>query len=378
MRSRRPHKTRLGIDAKWYFEGPPSGKMVVCNLVNEMVRNNNDRFELYLFVTSKHIKQARAVFAEGIHLVRMPKLPNMLANMFVMPLVALRYRLDVLLFQNFGSRWPARLFKIVYIHDVLFLDYPEYYTRLERYYFKKMKSLATHADMVITISETERQRLIRNQVINRSSIAVVYHGINQDFKPLGQYNCEQIQAVLEKYRLPRKYLLYVGRVNVRKNLKNLARAVSLLHDANLKLVIAGERPSNNGLEYYIQTQCLADKIIFTGHVPEEDLHIIYANATVFCFPSYAEGFGLPPLEAMQCGVPVVVSNRTAMPEVCGEAATYIDPDDARDIARKIDALLHDAELYDKKKADGLCHAHGFTWERSANAILTLIENAYAG
>lgn len=352
--------------------------MVVCNLVNEMVRNNNDRFEIYLFVTAKHFKQARAVFAGGIHLVRMPKLPNMLANMLVMPVIALRYRLDVLLFQNFGSRWPGKLFKIVYIHDVLFLDYPEYYTRLERYHFKKMKSLATQADMVITISESERQRLIRNQVANRSSIAVVHHGINQDFKPLGQYADEQIQSVLQKYHLPQKYLLYVGRVNVRKNLKNLAKAVSLLHDANLKLVIAGERPENNGLVHYIQTQYLADKIIFTGHVPEEDLHLIYANATVFCFPSYAEGFGLPPLEAMQCGVPVVVSNRTAMPEVCGEAAIYIDPDDARDIAHKIDALLHDAELYNKKKADGLRHAHRFTWERSANAILTLIENAYAG
>lgn len=130
------------------------------------------------------------------------------------------------------------------------------------------------------------------------------------------------------------------------------------------------------LKDHIQAEGVSHRVILTGHIPEEDLYLIYANATVFCFPSYAEGFGLPPLEAMQCGVPVVVSQRTAMPEVCGDAAIYIDPDYPGDIAEKINCLLNDKILYQKKVLEGIDHAKKFSWEVSANGILKLIGDAY--
>jgi len=370
-------KVKLGIDAKWFFDGPPSGHMVVKNLVDEMIMNNNGRFEIFLLLNAKNKQQAQAYFPADVKLIFLFWMPNMLSNLLLVPLVARLYGIQIMLFQNFGSIWPQQLFKIVYIHDVLFLDHPQYYTRLEQLHFRQMKNLAARANGIITISNTEKERMIKNQVGDADDIAVVYHGINKNFKPLTHQPDEKIKEIINKYDLPERYLLYVGRVNTRKNINNLIRAVSLLYDNDLKLLVVGEQGRNcTDLEKLIHELHLAERVIFTGHVPENDLHLIYAIATVFCFPSYAEGFGLPPLEAMQCGVPVIVSHRTAIPEVCGDAATYIDPDDPADIAEKINTLLSDNCLYEEKMMAGIRHAAKFSWQQSANEILDLINYAY--
>lgn len=369
-------KIRLGIDAKWYFDGPPSGHMVVKNLVNEIVCAGDDRFELCLFLTSKNRIEAKALFPAHVKLIFLPSVPNLLSNLFLLPLMALLYNIDAVLFQNFGSRWPSKALKIAYIHDVLFLDYPQYYTRAEVAYFKQMIRFAANADQIITISNCEKERMQKHDVTAPLGISVVYHGVNKSFKPLHAYSEDDIKALEEKYNLPQTYLLYVGRVNIRKNLIGLVKALNLLKDFDLKLVIAGERGSYPELDEYIAARQLDKHIVFTGHVPEVDLYLLYARAKVFCFPSYAEGFGLPPIEAMQCGVPVVVSDRTSMPEVCGAAALYANPDDESEIALEIELLLNDPVLYNKKVDQCLAQARKFSWTKAANEILTLITEAY--
>ncbi|MFC0512657.1 glycosyltransferase family 4 protein [Mucilaginibacter angelicae] len=371
-------KIRVGIDAKWYFDGPPSGHMVVKNLVDEIIRAGDDRFELCLFLVSKNKIRAKAHFPAHVKLIFLPGIPNLLSNLFLVPLMTLLYDIDTVLFQNFGSAWPARALKIAYIHDVLFLDYPQYYTKTEVSYFKQMIRFAAKADQIITISNCEKQRMQKHGVTAPLGISVVYHGINGAFKPLHTYSENDIIALEEKYNLPRAYLLYVGRVNIRKNLISLVRALSLLQDFDLKLVIAGEPGRYPELDEYITSKQLWGRIIFTSHVPEADLHLLYARAKVFCFPSYAEGFGLPPLEAMQCGVPVVVSDSTAMPEVCGTAALYANPNDENEIALEIELLLNDQALYNEKVKQGFAQARKFSWTKAANEILTLITEAYAG
>jgi glycosyltransferase involved in cell wall biosynthesis len=370
-------KINLGIDAKWFFSGPPSGNVVVKNLVNEMIKHNHDRFNLFLLLTSKYSKQATAYFPEGVKLIFLPQIPNLLSNSLLVPIAALRYNLQAVLFQNFTSTWPNKLFKIAYIHDVLFLDYPQYYSAAELLYFKRMKSRALKANHVITISATEKKRLIANNLNDDAHIDVVYHGINDGFKPI--VNCDEkvVYATINKYDLPGRYLLFVGRLNIRKNLGNLIKALEFLDDKNIKLLIVGEKSHlQSDLEQFISEKGLAWRITFMGHVPENDLQLIYACATIFCFPSFAEGFGLPPLEAMKCGVPVIVADREAMPEVCADAAVYINPDNPNDIACKINALLNDRQFYNDKVKKGLKRAGDFVWEKSAKQILTLIENAY--
>ncbi|WP_461451694.1 glycosyltransferase family 4 protein [Mucilaginibacter sp.] len=370
-------KVRLGIDAKWFFNGPPSGHMVVKNLVTEMLYNNNDRFEIYLIMNHKDELKAVAHFAPDTKIIFLPKMPNIISNALILPFLTRKYGLNVLMLQNFNTLWSRRVFKVVYIHDALFLDYPQYYSFFERVHFKQMKTLAKTANRVITISNTEKQRMINHHFAKENNIYVVYHGVNSGFKPITFYNQDNIRQLLNRYNLPEKYLLYVGRLNARKNLHTLIQALPLLQDTVIKLLIVGEQNDNGELLKEIEFYQLSDKIIFTGHVPEDDLHLIYAAATVFCFPSYAEGFGLPPLEAMRCGLPVVVSNRTCIPEICGDAAIYIDPDCAADIAKKINSLLSDNQFYQERMVHGIGYSAAFSWRKSAKEILNLITNAYA-
>jgi glycosyltransferase involved in cell wall biosynthesis len=370
-------KLNLGIDAKWFFNGPPSGSMVVRNLTEEIIKNNRDRFNIYLLIAKKYQKQAVEYFPSGTKFVFLPNAPNPLSNAFIVPVAALLKNIKVVFYQNFISTWPHKVFKIAYIHDVLFLDYPQYYTRAELFYFRLMKNLANKADMVITISGSEKKRLMTNHVADNKEIAVVYHGVSDAFKPVIYHTDSLIKSIINTYNLPGRYLLFVGRINIRKNLMNLVKALEFLDDKTIKLLIVGEESNMyTELERYINGGELINRIAFTGHVPEEALHVIYACATIFCFPSYAEGFGLPPLEAMKCGVPVVVSGCTAMPEICGDAAVYVDPDNERDIACKINSLLNDSNLYNEKVKKGLNRAHNFVWEKSANQILTLIDEAH--
>jgi glycosyltransferase involved in cell wall biosynthesis len=369
-------KINVGIDAKWFFKGPPSGKMVVKNLVDEMILNNHDRFNLFLLINSKYSKQAAEYFPAEVNIILLPEIPNLFSNLLLVPIVALRYNLKIVLFQNFTSAWPGKLYKIAYIHDVLFLDYPQYYSKSERFYFKQMKRSAFKANCIIAISSSEKKRLVANNFANESHIKVVYHGVNSGFRPVTEYAEDDVYSVINRYNLPGRYILFVGRINIRKNLLNLVKALTLLDDINIPLLIVGERDNlYDDLEKYIGAEKLGRRITFIGHVAEEDLRLIYACATIFCFPSFAEGFGLPPLESMKCGVPVVTSDRTAMPEICGNAAMYFDPDNPYDIARKINLLLNNPELYDDKIKKGLDRAANFVWANSAQQILTIIEQA---
>ncbi|WP_266363382.1 glycosyltransferase family 4 protein [Tellurirhabdus rosea] len=362
---------KIGIDAKWYFEGPPSGRMVVRNLVDEFIRQNR-RHELYLFVNSRHINQATALQHPNVTLVPVGGGPNLLANLLRLPYLAGKLGLDVVLYQNFSDFWPGRAKKIAYIHDVLFYDFPMYYSRIEQLYLRPMGLLARFANHLITISGSEKTRLLKHRIGSDDTIDVVHHGISSRFVPLEQYDPERLAAFDRRYQLPSDFLLYVGRINIRKNLLNLVKAMREVPAAKL-VIVGGVDHKNIDVSHYLQEHGLTDRVIFTGHVPDEDLYLFYAKSRIFCFPSYAEGFGLPPLEAMRCGRPVIVSDRTSLPEVCGKAGVYVNPDDPADIAAKINHLLGDPQFYQEKSLQSLQHSGQFTWQESARRIINIIE-----
>jgi len=365
---------KLGIDAKWYFNGPPSGRVVVRNIIDSLIQLKDEEVQISLFIEASDFQSALDYFPKDVGLIKVGALPNFLSNMFLLPKLAKKFDLDVVLFQNFGSFSSSGFKKVVYIHDVLFLDYPEFYSKKELIYFKLMPFLAKGSKALITISNSEKKRLINHKVLNPELIDVVYHGIDSKFKTLSSYSDSEISNLNEAYSLPERYILYVGRINIRKNLTNLVRALSLIEDKELKLVIVGKVDSKSvDIEKVINDNSLSERVIFTGHVSDEDLYKIYARAFIFCFPSFAEGFGLPPLEAMSCGVPVVVSTETCMPEVCGDAALYIKPTDHLDIAEKINSLVGDNALYQMMKDRGLSHVEQFTWNRSAESIINIVK-----
>jgi len=259
---------------------------------------------------------------------------------------------------------------------VLFLSNPEYYTIYERLYFAPLKFLTKTADSIITVSDEEKKRLIEFGFSHiDSKVTVAHHGVDPSFLPIEHHDPAIVHRVKSKYGLPDRFLLYVGRLNLRKNLDNLLRAVPLLNDKTIPLVIVGAddwKKSNHRV--IIRKLGIQDRIIFTGAI-FEDLHRVYALAEVFCFPSYAESFGLPPLEAMASGVPVVVSNTTSLPEVCGDAAEYVNPNKPGEMALAIDKLLSNSQLHAERRKLGLLQAKKFTWEKAADIVIRTIEGS---
>jgi len=201
-------------------------------------------------------------------------------------------------------------------------------------------------------------------------IDVIHHGITEEFKPREKHDNELLKAVISKYNLPAKFLLYVGRLNIRKNLLNLMKAIPLLEDTEIPLFLVGQYDWKTfNLDQWACRLGIKNRIILTGFVENEHLPVLYALSTIFCFVSYEEGFGLPALEAMASGVPVVVSNSSSISEVCGEAGNYADPHDPISIAKAIDSLLNNEELYLRKRALGLQRASLFRWKDSAEKII---------
>ncbi|MBI1770269.1 MAG: glycosyltransferase family 4 protein [Bacteroidetes bacterium] len=206
-------------------------------------------------------------------------------------------------------------------------------------------------------------------------IVVAYHGVDTIFKPRENYSAAILDEVRKKFNLPDNFLLYVGRLNLRKNVEHLLRAIPLLKNKTIQLVIVGAndwKKSNHN--HIIEELNITGRIHFTGAVYRE-LGIIYSMATIFCFPSYAESFGLPPLEAMASGVPIVVSNATSLPEICGDAGHYIHPNRPEEIAAGIDKLLNDSDYYAQQKQRGLIQAKKFTWDHAAKTVIdSMISN----
>lgn len=365
---------KIGIDAKWYFEGNPSGRVVVRNLVDNLIAQKHSH-KLYLFIDQKFSEQSQELKSENVIIVPIWSKINLLSNMFVLPYWAGKFNLDIVLFQSFINLYPLRSKKVAFIHDVLFLDYPNFFSLSERIYFSPMSWLARKANCIITISESEKHRLLKHHVGDSQSIKVVHHGVNPNFKPLDDYTLEQITNFNNKYKLPNEYLLYVGRLNIRKNLLNLVRALKYLENPDIKLVIVGAVDHKNSeLQPLLYEYNFKERVIFTGHVPDNDLYLFYARSKIFCFPSYAEGFGMPPLEAMRCGIPVIISNTTSLPEVCGEAGSYIDPNSPLDIALKINLLLKNKDFYKLKRQQSIVHSHIFSWVQSAESVIQILEN----
>lgn len=364
----------IGFDAKWYFEGPASGKVVIRNLVEAFVNTNVDD-SLIFFLDIKYKNKYFPFSGSNIKTVYVWGGNNLLSNLFIVPFVAKKNKVDIFLYQNFVDFFGFYK-RVAYIHDVLFLTHPEFYTIKERIYFSPLKFLTRSSDLVVTVSETEKVRLKDNGYILEQDAVVAYHGVNPCFRVVDKQNKSLLMNVKEKYNLPDTFVLFVGRLNVRKNIKNLILAFSLIKEETT-LVIAGS--SDWKTEDYVElvkNKSLEDKVLFLGPVFDEELSALYSLSKAFCFPSLAESFGLPVLEAMACGTPVITSNTTSLPEICGGAAVYVNPESINDIADKLDLVLGDSNFRAALINKGLDRAADFDWLSSARFIRSSIYNVF--
>ncbi|QOG04127.1 glycosyltransferase family 1 protein [Flavobacterium sp. MDT1-60] len=365
---------KIGIDAKWYFEGPASGKMVIRNLVNEICKANS-KLNFYIILDKKCENLQLDSENTKVKKVYVWNGNNLLSNVFFVPFVAKKYDLDIVLYQTSVSLFGKHK-KIAYIHDLIYISHPQYYTFLERIYLKPLKFLTKFSDFVITVSNSEKNRF-QNLAFTNKDIKVLHHGYDSLFKVIDGRDDEDNSEIKSRLQLNEKYILYVGRINTRKNIPNLLKAFQSLEDKQIKLILVGKREwKTDDLNSLLDDPSISDRVILTGSVSNEELSIIYSNAYIFCFPSFEEAFGLPPLEAMASGIPVVVSNSSSLPEVCGDAAIYVNASEPNEIAEAITRLLSDTDLYNKYKQLSVERAKAFSWTNTTQNLIDILEKRY--
>ncbi|MCX6377726.1 MAG: glycosyltransferase family 1 protein [Armatimonadetes bacterium] len=261
---------------------------------------------------------------------------------------------------------------VVTLHDAFHLAMPEYVGGLhKRLYAKAMFSaLRRKAQTIMCVSRFTADELTRLTRGDRQQLRVVYNGVSE-----GWFNVRKGESPHNK-----PYLLCVGNVKPNKNLVALVEAFGLIagkvqHD----LVIVGKKEGfiTGDDRVAAKAASLGERVTFTGYVEDDLLRRYYANAACFIFPSFYEGFGLPPLEAMACGCPVIVSNAASLPEVCGDAALYCDPHSPEDIADKITLLMSDDALRGKLRHAGFERAAMYSWDNCARLTVKVLEEALA-
>jgi glycosyltransferase involved in cell wall biosynthesis len=261
--------------------------------------------------------------------------------------------------------------RIVTIHDVFAFACPDTHTRLENWRYRYVLPLALRrTDLVLTISDCSRQDIKRYLSVPDANICVINLWVSQHFKPIPEG--PERRAVLSQYKIQQPYLLYVGGINARKNIARLFEAFAHVRKRHrdLILVISGKRQWRSDEIYSTFRRLgLSNQVHFTGYVNDRDLPALYSAAELFAFPSLYEGFGLPPLEAMACGTPVITSNASSLPEVVGDAALAIDPYDVDALAVAIERALTDNSLRADLRQRGIERATKFTAERAARETI---------
>lgn len=268
--------------------------------------------------------------------------------------------------------------KIITVYDITPQLFPETFTSLTilRYKFLFAKSLNT-ADKIITISDNTKRDLITHYNIPPDKVVTIYLGVDRKFKPLDK---RLIMKYKKTHDINFPFILYVGTLEPRKNITTLIKAFAKLKEEGIdhKLVLAGGK----GWKYQsifklVEELHLQAEVVFMGYVSDEDLPSLYNAADLFVYPSLYEGFGLPPLEAMACGTPVITSNTSSFPEVIGTAGITVNPYDVSELVESIREVLSNDALHANLKEKGLIRAKCFSWEKCARETWNVYKELYA-
>lgn len=266
------------------------------------------------------------------------------------------------------------------IHDLAFEHMPETFTRRGSFQLKlTVRRTAQRAVRIATVSEYSRQDLLRTYHLPPEKVAVTYNGVDSHFTAKTGPN--ETADVRQRFGISRDYLLAVGSLQPRKNLVRLIRAYAKLRTENQnfspQLVIVGRKLwLADEIFAEVRRQTWAEDVILTGYASDEDLPKLYRQAAAFVYPSLFEGFGLPPVEAMACGTPVITSDVSSLPEITGEAALLVDPLDQAAIESALLEILNDQSLRARLKEQGIEQAKKFTWRAAAERTLQLYQEAF--
>lgn len=355
---------KIAIDASPAAERERGGiPHYVLNIVNHLAKIDEEN-EYFLCYRLSRLKKRRYFLKTGGRSFK-TKIIQDPFNFFFSK------RIDI--FHGTDSRLPRfkHAKKVVTIHDLFSVISSKFanarfrYHKINRYY-----EAIERADLIIADSMNTQRDLVERLEVPRSKIRVIHLGVESKFYPRSE---EQIHRVRKKYGLKREYLLYVGTLSRRKNIGRILRAFTRLcrkSQREIDLVMAGYL-GYGGKEFLevLERMQVRDSIHHLGYVEDSDLPALYSGAEVFVFPSLYEGFGLPVLEALACGTPVLSSNNSSIPEVAEDAALLVDPMDEEAIAQGILRIMEDRDLREQLVQDGLNRARNFSWRKTARKTL---------
>jgi glycosyltransferase involved in cell wall biosynthesis len=359
-------KPRIGIDFH-VIDGKFQGSRThVLELFSRVITQSPD-LEFFLFLDQPDALPALspAFSAPNVHRIRMPHTNPLKRVYWQIPQLSRKYKLDIMHTQ-YILPWPLYGKGMVTIHDVLFETHPQFFEPL--FVFRSrvlMRLAAKYAAHVFTVSEYSKMEIARLYNVPINGITVVLNGADiSRFSP-GRAGKE---LLAKRGLVSNNYILSVGRLEPRKNHRSLIEAYALLKNPP-QLVLIGQRDFRfNDVFDAIKQLGLEDKVTILEDVSDTELPVLYRHAKLFAYPAFAEGFGMPPLEAMAAGVPVVTSNTTAIPEVVGNVAKLVIPDDVIALATAMQQLLDDQTECSRLAAEGRERALSFTWDEPARKI----------
>jgi glycosyltransferase involved in cell wall biosynthesis len=355
-----------GAGISWY----------IINLLRNLGGVSPDFFQYSAFLSDQAFQEPSL----RLHLSRLPThrpVVRILWEQFIQPLALRRAGVDLLHALAFVAPLAAPCPFIVTVYDLSFLRYPEAFRPLNRWYLTQFTAHSVkRARAVITISESTRQDVINFLGVSPERVHPIYCGTDQKFRPLP---APEVETFKKARQLPDNFILYLGTLEPRKNVDGLIRAYAHWRgrepDAPPLIVAGGKGWYYNKIFELVASLNLAKAIHFPGYISQEELPLWYNAASLFVYPSFFEGFGLPVLEAMACGTPVITSTVSSLPEVAGRdgAAQLVNPTEHETLAEAMARLMADADLRASMSERGLAQAAKFRWEKTARETVVIYQ-----
>ncbi|MFC1645086.1 glycosyltransferase family 4 protein [Patescibacteria group bacterium] len=380
---------KIGIDIRCLSEGRRTGvEEYTINLLKNLFEKDNKNEYVLFFNSFRN---------NGVDLSWIRKYKNARVKIFFFPNKLLNFLfwylgwpkidrmlggVDIFFAPNINFLSVSRDAKLfLTFHDLSFELFPETFSWKRRawHFFVNPRRLAKKADKIISVSNSTKRDLVNYYGIDSEKIDVIHNGIDDSLRVVDRNNFELIESK-DKYNLPFNFILYFGTIEPRKNIVGIVKMYNCLRESGCgktdkyKLVIAGETGwKSKDIFLEIEKSKFKGDIIIIQSVNDLDKLHLYNLASVFVYPSFFEGFGFPPLEAMSCGVPAVVSNNSSFPETVGSAAIMIDPDRPDEMFTAVKGVIDDIHLRNELKERGLSQVRTFKWQKTAEEFLSILK-----
>lgn len=376
---------KIGIEGQRLFRRKKHGMdMVALELIRNL-QKIDQKNEYFIFIKPD---EDRGCLSEtpNFHIIELGGGPYPLWEQIALPRAAKKYGCELLHCTSNTAPVFTHIPLVVTLHDIIYMESISLFKKAGTWYQKVgnmyrrlvVPKVIKTSKKIITVSHFEKERIRQffNFHAKDQRLVAVYNGVSEHFRPIN--DLAELQRVKAKYQLPDHYVFFLGNTDPKKNTKGVLKAFDTFLKSGtkpLKLVMLDyEKSALNALLQELNAPYLIEHIHLTGYVVNTDLPAIYAQAEVFLYPSLRESFGIPMLEAMRCGVPVITSNTSSMPEVSGEAALIIDPFQPQQITDAMIKLITNVELRNDLIKRGLVQAEKFSWKNMASEVLKLYEN----